>query len=231
METKSRKNGFFIDNWRLALGWRLLLVGAGITGVTMNIVMMGGDIGRSLSYYTVLSNLVAVVFFAFAIFRTFRQRNLRFTSTERTIKGAVTLGVFLTFVIFHFILRPTMFTMGAEVSAYTLSLANILVHYIVPLAAAADWLLFDRKGQIRKLDPLIWTAMPLAYLAFSLIRAQFATFPNGSRYPYFFIDIDQLGIAQVALNCLLIAAAYIALGYLVFLIDRILAKISLPSRL
>jgi hypothetical protein len=231
METKSSKNGLFIDNWRLALGWRLLLIGAGLSGVTMNIVMMGGDLGRSLSYYTVLSNLVAVVMFAFLAVWTVRRRSLELSPLERTVKGTVALGVLLTFLIFHFILRPTMFTMGAEVSAYTLSPANILVHYVVPLAVIADWLLFDRKGLIRRLDPLFWTFMPLAYLAFSIIRAQFATFPTGSRYPYFFIDIDTLGLAQVALNCLVIAAAYIALGYLVFLIDRILTKISLPSRL
>jgi hypothetical protein len=94
-----------------------------------------------------------------------------------------------------------------------------------------DWLLFDKKGQFRRLDPVKWLLIPLAYLIFALVRAQFATFANtGSHYPYFFIDIDQYGVGQVALNCFLIGLGLLALGYVIYLVDLGLSKIPLAKK-
>jgi hypothetical protein len=132
----------------------------------------------------------------------------------------------LTLLIFHFLLRPTLFSMS-DGASYVSSPANIIVHYVVPLMVLTDWLLFDRKGMFKKTDPLVWTIIPWAYFAFSLVRAQFAAFSNSdSRYPYFFIDIDKYGVGQVALNVLLIAVSYVTLGYILYLIDLGLSKIS-----
>ncbi|MDR1237239.1 MAG: Pr6Pr family membrane protein [Propionibacteriaceae bacterium] len=130
--------------------------------------------------------------------------------------GAVTVCIALTFLVFHFVLRPSMFSMGE----YSTSVANALAHYAVPLMAIADWLAFDPKGQMKKLDPVKWLLIPAAYLAFALVRAQFGIYAGSdSRYPYFFIDIDQYGGPQVVVNCLAIAAAYTLLGYAVYALD------------
>jgi hypothetical protein len=228
VKTKSSQNGFYIGNWQLATVFRWLVVGAAATGVTMNLVMMS-DLLSGLSYYTLQSNIIVLVFFVWLAVRTWRRRSLELTPAGRTVKGMVMLCVFLTFLIFHFVLSPTLFAMGGDGASYALSPANILVHYVTPLLAVVDCLLFDPKGRWRKFDPLIWTAIPWAYLAFALIRAQFASFPRGGRYPYFFIDLDQLGVGGVALNVLFIAIGYIFLGYLIFLIDRGLSKIRSKS--
>jgi hypothetical protein len=225
-EREAPRTGFFISSWKLSVAFRLAIVAAAACGVTLNLVMMGGDLAKGLSYYTLQSNIIALIFFAILAGRTLRRRSPELTAAGRTVKGMVTLCVFLTFLIFHFVLRPTLFTMGGDIGLYTLSPANILVHYVTPLLSVADWLLFDRKGKFRKFDPLAWTAIPWAYLAFAMIRARFAVFSaGGSRYPYFFIDVDQLGPGQVFLNVMLIAVGYVALGYVIYFCDRGLAKL------
>lgn len=36
-----------------------------------------------------------------------------------------------------------------------------------------DWLLFDKKGLMKKKDPLLWLAIPYAYLVFALFWGRF----------------------------------------------------------
>jgi hypothetical protein len=122
-----------------------------------------------------------------------------------------------------------MFSMNA--SAYGDSAANVLAHYVVPIMVIADWLLFDQKGVMKKLDPVKWLVIPLAYLIFSLVRAQFGTFPGTkSRYPYFFLDIDKYGVGRVAVNVLLVGAGYAILGYVIYFIDLGLSKVLVKKR-
>jgi hypothetical protein len=232
MNEKTPDMGGYINNWKLSVVFRFLIAALAAVGVTLNLVMMR-DLAEGLSYYTLQSNIIALVYFAFLAARTLGKRSVELTPGGRTVKGMIMLCVFLTFLIFHFVLRPTLFTMGADSGSgsYVFSPGNILVHYVTPLLAVADWLLFDQKGRFRKFDPLIWTAIPWAYLAFAMIRAQFAAFSiSGSRYPYFFIDPDQIGPRQVFLNVLLICAGYVILGYLIYAIDRGLSKVNLRRR-
>jgi hypothetical protein len=218
----------FIKSKWAALIYRLILVGLCACGIILTVSSSTvGGLWDMLSYYTIQSNIIVLLFFVGLIIYSLCHRNQPLPPKYYTIKGAVMTCITLTLLIYHFVLLPTLFAMstGAE---YATSPSNALVHYVTPLLAIADWLLFDRKGSFRKLDPLFWTIIPWAYLGFSLIRAQFATFSySGSHYPYFFIDIDLYGIPQVILNVLIIAVGYVALGYIILLIDRGLAKLKL----
>ena len=105
--------------------------------------------------------------------------------------------------------------------------SNLTVHLVVPLMAVADWLLFDRKGSIRPFDPVRWLALPLYYLVFALVAAPLgATYRGGARYPYFFIDANLIGWSGVAVNVVLVGVAFLALGYAVFAVDRLLGRLS-----
>jgi hypothetical protein len=207
--------------------YRAILVAACLCGLTMTFGMSrSGGVWDMLSYYTVQSNIIVLLFFVGLVIYNLKHRGEELPPNYYTIKGAVITCITLTLLIFHFVLRPMLFSMAAD-AEYATSLPNVLVHYVVPLMTIVDWLLFDRKGAFRKLDPLFWTIIPWAYLGFSLIRAQFATFAaTGSRYPYFFIDIDKYGVGGVAINVLCIAVGYVALGYVIYFVDRGLAKIN-----
>jgi hypothetical protein len=192
----------------------------------LNVSTLGGGAAvlNTLSYYTLQSNIVVLVFFVAWLIYSYLRRDRAPSARYYTIKGGVIVCIALTLLVFHFMLRPTMFAMGGG-DSYLVSPANLIVHYVVPLMTLADWLLFDKKGQFRRLDPIKWLLIPLAYLIFALVRAQFATFGSGSRYPYFFMDIDKYGVGQVAINCLFITFGLLVLGYVIYLVDLGLSKI------
>jgi hypothetical protein len=216
----------YIKNRTLAIGFRVLLVGVCLYGIILNTTAWGSDWIGILSYYTLQSNIVVLGFFGFLLVRNLWTRK----AVSPTIKGGVTVCITLTFLVYHFVLRPMMFSMEAT-TMYNDSLANVLVHYVVPLMVIADWLMFDKKGMMKKLDPLRWTAIPWAYFIFALIRAQFGDFSGtNSRYPYFFIDIDKYGVGQVALNILFFAIGYVTLGYVIYFVDFGMGKLGGGNR-
>ena len=89
-----------------------------------------------------------------------------------------------------------------------------------------DWLLFDEKGHYRRFEPFLWGIFPAAYFVYTMIRARVSSFRfyNGSPYPYPFMDVDALGWGKVLLIFLAMAAAFLALGYVLVWIDHRLAR-------
>ena len=78
------------------------------------------------------------------------------------LKGGVTMSIMITCVIYHFLLAPI------ATNFYTLE--NFLCHYIVPLWFLADTLFFDKQGQYKIWDPIVWTILPLLYMIFALFN-------------------------------------------------------------
>ena len=87
--------------------------------------------------------------------------------------------------------------------------------------------ILDRKGFIKVYSPLVWTVAPAAYM---LVAYNSAVLGNGigvngdSKYPYFFMDVDKLGIPTVVINTLIIAVIYFAVGYIYYFIDRLMIR-------
>ena len=211
-------NPMYIDNKWLQTGFRLLLLGCCTCGLWLYF-SIAAQWWSILSYYTIESNLAIGIFFVYLLV-------YKPSGCYYTLKGGATICIALTFLVYHFVLRPALFAMNGAIGSGTESIANLLLHYVVPLMTVADWLLFDKKGGLTWRDPLKWLAIPLAYFLFAVVRAQLSSVPEtGSRYQYFFIDLDRFGAAQVALNCAVFAAGFAALGYLIYGVDAGLSKI------
>jgi hypothetical protein len=218
----------YVKNLKITITFRVLLTLLCLSGIVLNIASWENGVWEILSYYTLQSNILVFIFFSYWVWRIWRARPKQPIVLSPTIKGAVTICVTLTFLVYHFMLAPTMFTMDNQ---YALSPANLLVHYITPLMVIADWLLFDKKGLLKKLDPLKWLLIPLAYFVFAVIRAQFTTFSfSDSRYPYFFMDFDKFGAGRVGIYILFITIGYVALGYLFYFADWFMSNIAKRKR-
>lgn len=180
------------------------------------------SVGMLTCYYTVLSNILCFIYFAYLVV-------VRPGRENAVIKGAVTMCIALTGIVYHLLLTGIMESNVANVSD-ALNVGNYIVHTVVPLMVFIDYLFFTPKGTFKSLSPLAWTVIPLAYLAFAIIRAEvgtglFSGFGGAkSRYPYPFMDFDLLGTGKAVLYIIVIAVAYIALGYFFYLFDRLLGK-------
>ena len=129
------------------------------------------------------------------------------------VLGGLTLAILLVGIVYLILLRGLHPLGGAAL------LANHLLHYVSPVAMAAYWLLFVPHGRLRWSAPLLWMLFPLAYFVYAIGRGMI-----DGRYPYPFIDVGKLGLAQTVINGLAIAACFIPFGLAVVWLDRRLGR-------
>jgi len=213
----------YINNLIVALVYRCLILAACSAGLGLNFFIRQGRFdSQSLIYYTNLSNLLCFLYFAALVARM--AIHLRDGATGAVtllprLKGAFTLMVAITLLVYHFVLA------GGNVPAYDGTqrwMANALLHYFAPALVILDWILFDPKRVFSWFDPLLWLIIPLLYAIFTFIRAEIGgqMGGRGSRFPYFFLDVDALGWGKVLGYIGIIAVVFTALGYIMLLLDR-----------
>ena len=130
--------------------------------------------------------------------------------------------IIVTGMVYHFMLAGKFEMQG------TLWLSNTLLHYVVPIMTFLDWILFDKKGDYKKYSPLLWIILPVLYFIYINIRVEAGGIlgPYGSKYPYYFMDIDVLGIEKVLIINMIMVLFFIILGYIIVFLDRLLAKLN-----
>lgn len=210
-----------------AFMFRLLLAlscGAGL--VLQSGILEGKFIPVQLIFFTIQSNLIIFIAFAVLTVRTatdIRSQGVRgHTVFPAWLAGMLTLAIATTGLVYAFVLVPNL----PNDTTYAVgSVADVLIHVSTPLAVFIDFLLFNPHKRMRWTMPVAWLAVPLSYLIFALVRAQFGPFlveGNPMWYPYFFIDLHTLSAGQVAVNCAFFSIGYLAMGLLLVFLDRIL---------
>lgn len=219
----------YIRNNALFMAYKVLLVLISLYGFSRS---FGPGMWYSLNYYTVLSNLVCLLYFAGSL--AYNARRLALKANARTwrprLEGAVVVCISVTFVIYNFILRPRLFTMGLDQRFWNPQ--NIIFHYAIPFMAVLDYFLFSPRNASRLSDPFVWSVIPVLYCAYALVRGAtgLAIGPTQSSYPYPFFDAGLYGWGQVSLNVSLIAVGIIAMGYLYLFADRVFVGVALRLR-
>ena len=200
---------------KLSVIFKSFIVICSAVGILLQCGLGSGAMsGESLRMFTTLSNLAVLVYFVFHI--VFMVHGQLPRSMHRA-KFAVTLSIMLTGLVAHFMLRPYF---ASVTGLYKTALT--LLHYVVPISVVADWMLFDKKGHTDNSMPLFAAVFPIIYAAVSLAMA--AVDPTRWPVPYPFLDFDALGWGGVVLNIILLAAGFLAVGYLGVWVDRRLAK-------
>ncbi len=204
-------------NYKFIFYSRVLLFLAAFTGVYLEITKHGGF--GMLLYYTVLSNLLVTIFTGYLLRVMSRSGENWQSPTLLRLKGGITMSIMITCVIYHFMLAP--------IATDFYRVENFLCHYIVPLWFLADTLFFDKRGQYKIWDPVLWTILPLVYMIFALFNGLVLKLPvpnsKVSPFPYFFLDVAK-GWDVVIKWCLIIFVAYMVAGFIFYLIKQIKRK-------
>jgi hypothetical protein len=198
----------------------IVLVAVGLFGIGLqSYLLLRATGGQGLSWgqgtlrllcdFTIQANiLVALILLAFA---------LRPKIEEWTVhpfeRSAIASYIVVVALVYLTTLQELRAPRGAQ------WLADVLLHYVSPLAYLGFWLIVMRKAGLRWYDPLLWLIYPVFYLGFVLVHARFTGF-----YPYPFIDVSKLGYGGMVANALGLAAAFVAAGYLVLIVSRLLAR-------
>jgi len=177
---------------------------------TWIVVDRGESLVNLLSYFTIQSNLLVLA--SAVVLARGREPD---ATWWRLLRLAALTGITVTFVVFAVLIGPHLDLVGVD------WWCNLLLHDVVPVMALVGFWWIGPRTPLRWSD-LAFIAWPVLWLVYTLVRGAVAdpgfAFPGEERhaYPYGFIDIDDLGIATVALNCLvvtivvvLVAAAHI----------------------
>ena len=188
---------------------------AAFTGVYLEITKHGGF--GMLLYYTVLSNLLVMIFTGYLLWKMRREGDHWQSSSLLRLKGGITMSIMITCVIYHFMLAP--------LTKDFYRLENFLCHYIVPLWFLVDTIIFDKSRQYKWFDPIVWTVLPLLYMGFAILNGFVLKMdvPNAkdSPFPYFFLNANKYGWGFVFRWAAIIFAAYMVSGYLFYLVKSI----------
>jgi hypothetical protein len=187
----------------LVRGLRLAAAGLGIAALTTALVQGTGSVANFFSFFTVESNVLAVVVLVGGAVLTGCPRGWPY------FRGAVTLYLAITGIVYALLLSDVDVQLSAQ-------WVNSALHQILPLFLLADWILFPPWPRASYRKALGWLAFPLAYVAYSLIRG-----PVVDWYPYPFLDPRPHGYLHVLWMSVLIGLGMVVLALAVMWIAKV----------
>ena len=179
-------------------------------------------------HFTNISNFLCFGVMIAALIQTAKKKEDSYVTAAPMLKFIGVLGILLTFLVFNIMLA------GAEGRDPQLNwrIGSLLFHVVLPIMYIADWFLFYERRKSKWFYPIASIGFPVAYALFLLIQAVILKFDSsiltptpGSTtpliYPYFFVNLDKLGVPGVLMWVGILSAAFIAVGYLFFGLDRL----------
>ena len=160
-------------------------------------------------YSTNISNYICFIIMYIELFLTIRNKKIKGLNIFRFIS---TVMIIITFLIFNFVLIRNM------TISQILSLESILMHLILPIIYVSHYFLFSDKKCVKKNYIFISLLMPIIYIIFIYIRVFF--FKTIISYPYFFLNIDILGIKGVIAWIILLGIFYLFISWVVYFINN-----------
>ncbi len=166
-------------------------------GIQLGIhISHGFSVLNFFSYFTNLSNIFAAAVLVVESVLAWRGKDLG--PAWALLRCISVVCMALVGIVFSALLRDV--DLGS-----LLPWINTWLHYVMPVAIVADWLIFPPRNPIPLKRIGVAVLFPLAYLAYSLIRGA-----STGWYAYPFLNPADGGYAVVLLTCLIIAVVFVA---------------------
>ena len=177
-------------------------------------------------HFTNISNFLCFGVMIAALIQTAKKKEDSYVTAAPMLKFIGVLGILLTFLVFNIMLA------GAEGRDPQLNwrIGSLLFHVVLPIMYIADWFLFYERRKSKWFYPIASIGFPVAYAIFLLIQAVILKFDTSILipttttpliYPYFFVNLETQGKGGVAMWVVILALAFMAVGYLFFGLDRL----------
>ena len=177
-------------------------------------------------HFTNISNFLCIGVMLAALIQTAKKKDDSYVTAAPVLKFIGVLGILLTFLVFNIMLAGAE---GRDPQA-NWRIGSLMFHVVLPIMYIADWFLFYERKKCKWYYPIASIAFPLAYAIFLLIQAVILKFDSSILipttttpliYPYFFVNLDKLGVPGVLMWIGILAAAFVAVGFVFFGLDRI----------
>lgn len=171
-------------------------------------------------HFTNLSNYLCIAIMFIELIETVKKKDNSYTTKLPLLKFIGLTAILLTFFIFNFMLA------GDREPHLNFYINSVLFHIILPIMYVIDWALFYEHKKIKWYYPLVSVSFPVLYAIFIFVRAWILDFNPKAPYiyPYFFLNLDELGIVGVIKWIGILSIVFIAIGYVIFGLDKIIKK-------
>ena len=177
-------------------------------------------------HFTNISNFLCIGVMFAGLVQTIKKKKDSYVSAAPLLKFIGMLGILLTFLVFNIMLAGA----ADRDPQANWRIGSLLFHVVLPIMYIADWFLFYERKKAKWFYPLASVAFPLAYAFFLLIQAIILKFDSSILipttttpliYPYFFVNLDKLGVPGVLMWIGILSAAFIAVGFAFFGLDKL----------
>ena len=168
-------------------------------------------------HFTNLSNYLCIGIMFVELIETIKKKEDSYTTKLPLLKFIGLTAILLTFIIFNFLLA------GDRPPQLNFYINSVLFHILLPIMYVLDWVLFYERKKIKWTYPLISVIFPVVYAIFIFIRAWILEFNPEAPYiyPYFFLNLDELGVGGVIKWIGILSIVFIVIGYVLFGLDKI----------
>lgn len=187
-----------------------------VVGFLAQLGVFQGVLNRNyLVYYTNLSNLLCMIFGFYSLAHLMRGGD----DFAPALKFVFSIMIAVTFILYNGLLANY-----PSIIAYFSSLKNGLNHCILPVLFVLDWVLFYQRGKTKWTYPLLGMVPPAMYVAYILIRAAVLNAAGRTAavvYPYYFLNLENLGWGGFLRWMGILLAGFLSLGYALCVLDHL----------
>ena len=180
-------------------------------------------------HFTNISNFLCIGVMVASLIQTAKKKEDSYVTAYPMLKYIGMLGILLTFLVFNIMLAGAE---GRDPQA-NWRIGSLTFHVVLPIMYIADWFLFRERGKTKWYYPVASIGFPVAYVIFLLIQATILKFDSSILipttttpliYPYFFVNLDTQGVPGVLMWIAILSAAFVAVGFAFFGLDRLNKK-------
>jgi hypothetical protein len=163
------------------------------------------------AFFTVMTNLLVALTLTVPALAP-SSRLGRFLAKPSSITGA-TASIILVAIVYNTLLIHLNRQQGWRF------VTDLLLHFVVPMLTVVYWWIAVRRASVSWKSAALWMLYPIAYFCYTTARGLASGF-----YPYYFINVAQLGFGWVLLN-----AIGVLMAFLIILVALLALKSSLRA--
>ncbi|RQO57887.1 Pr6Pr family membrane protein [Pseudomonas sp. KBW05] len=166
-----------------------------------------GGLVNFFSFFTVLTNTLAVVVLSYALVKRDSAAKRFFLAPK--VSSGISVSIAVVGLAYSLLLRHLWQPEGFQF------IADELLHDVMPVLFLIYWWRCVPKGTLQLKHIGAWVVYPLVYFAYVLLRGHLL-----GQYQYPFIDVDSLGYPHVFLNAGGILVGFVLIALAVVGLDK-----------
>lgn len=199
-----------VKNRTMQLVYQTVYCTVGFIGVVASFDFFDMDFfGEVYIYFTNWSNYFCLIVVFVELVNLINSEEKYLEPPIRLLKFIGAVSIIITFFAYNF---PD----PSRNPAWNYKINSIAFHIVLPIMYIVDWFLFYEKRKIKWIYPVYAAVFPAIYVFFMFTRAWLLNFNSieNNLYPYFFLDIDKIGVGGAINLCFLLILLYMIIGFI-----------------